>query len=100
MKKKTLNNDIEFNKIIFSWNSNCYNFICSFNLNTFDINLLKLSSSLQENAHILNKASQNINNIGKKMYMRILVTILNTQIIWWHYNKQIYTNNGKPINIS
>ncbi len=66
MKKKTLNNDIEFNKIIFSWNYECYNFICSFNLNSFDINLSKLNSSLEENAHILNKASQNINNIGGK----------------------------------
>jgi hypothetical protein len=65
-EKQTLNNDIEFNKIIFSWNCNHYNFIYSFNLNTFDMNLLKLNSSLEENAHILNKASLNIKNIGNK----------------------------------
>ncbi len=66
MRKKPLNNDIESNKIMFSWNCNHYNFICSFNLNTFDMNLLKLNSSLEENVHILNKTSLNIKNIGNK----------------------------------
>jgi hypothetical protein len=35
-------------------------------LNTFDISRLKLNSSLEENVHILNKESQNINNIENK----------------------------------
>jgi hypothetical protein len=60
------NNDIESNKIISSLNYNRNNFICSFNLNIFDISPLKLNSSLEENVHILNKESQNINNTGKK----------------------------------
>jgi len=61
-----LNNDIESNKIISSLNYNHNNFICSFNLNKFDISPLKLNSSLEENVHILNKESQNINNIENK----------------------------------
>ncbi len=35
-------------------------------MNIFDRNILKFNSSLKENVHILNKASQNINNIGNK----------------------------------
>jgi len=34
-------------------------------LNTFVISLLKLYNSLEENVHILNKTSQNINNTKK-----------------------------------
>jgi len=49
-----------------SLNYNHNNFICSFNLNTFDISPLKLNSSLEENFQILNKESQNINNTENK----------------------------------
>jgi hypothetical protein len=35
-------------------------------LNTFDISLLKLNNSLEENVHMLNITSQNINNIENK----------------------------------
>jgi hypothetical protein len=51
---------------IFSLNHNCHNFICSFNLNILDINILKLSSSLKKIIHILHETSQNINNTKKK----------------------------------
>ncbi len=46
---------MEYNKIISSLNYNHNNFICSFNLNTFDTSPLKLNSSLKEIVHILNK---------------------------------------------
>jgi hypothetical protein len=65
-ERKPLNNDIEYNKTISSLNSNHHNFICLCNLNTFDISLLKLNNSLEENVHILIKTSQNINNIENK----------------------------------
>jgi hypothetical protein len=50
-------------------------------LNTFDINLLKLNSSLKENVYILHEASQNINNTKKKNVKKKLVTILKTKKI-------------------
>jgi hypothetical protein len=65
-EKIPLNNDIESNNILSSLNYKHNNFICSFNLNTFDISPLKLNSSLEENFHMLNKESQNINNTENK----------------------------------
>jgi hypothetical protein len=64
---------LNLRKTISNLNCNNHNFICSCTLNIYDIILKKFNNSLEENVHILNKASQNINNtenknVNKKIY--------------------------------